>query len=426
MSLKKYRERAQLLDKNDPLAAFKFHFFNPKNVIYLDGNSLGKLPKRTIDSQANLIAEQWGSRLIRSWNESWISMGERTAQKIAKLLGAAPDEVFVGDTTSLNLYKLAFAAISYSAKRNEIVSDDLNFPTDLYVFQGLINNHFPNHKLRLAKSLDGMTITTNEIKELLNDNTSLLSLSAVSYKSAFKYDMTEINKIARENGTLTLWDLSHAAGAVPIDLNGSNTDMAVGCTYKYLNGGPGAPAFLYVSKELQAKLDNPIWSWFSHKAPFDFSPNYAPDKSIQKFAVSTPTILSLDPVLNGVDLLLEAGMDKIHVKSVAQTNLLYEMISQELTKYGFTIGSPENDGLRGSHIAIIHEEGYRINAAMINPSSKDTTVVIPDFRPPNSIRLGIAPLYTSFVDLVDCVERIKQIMDTGEFKEISSTKPKVV
>lgn len=425
MDLKNYYNKAHVLDENDALAVYKSKFVIPENTIYLDGNSLGMLPRKTVETQEDLIRIQWGKRLIRGWNERWISLADKTASRIAALLGARPDEIFVGDTTSLNLFKLAYAVLKYKSDRAEILTDELNFPTDKYILQGLVENNFPTHNLKVVPSDDGITISTEQIKRQVSNNTALLSLSAVSYKSAFRYDMKAINELAKEKGALVLWDLSHAAGAVPVNLATSNTDLAVGCTYKYLNGGPGAPAFLYVNKKLQDKLNNPIWSWFGHKAPFEFDPVYKPHSSIQKFAVSTPHILSLDPVINGVALLLDAGMEKLWSKSKAQTAFLCEMIRNELNKYGFIIGSPERDSERGSHIALQHKEAYRISAALINPRSS-ITVILPDFRPDNTIRLGICPLYTSFRELVITVERIIQVMETSEYEHFSNDKPEVV
>ncbi len=413
--MKHFLKIALELDKNDELASFRNRFVE-NEVIYLDGNSLGKLPKKSIELTAQIVREQWGNRMIRSWNEHWIDLSNRIAAKIAQIVGARADEIFVGDTTSINLFKLAFGVLKLQNNKSEILTDSLNFPTDLYVLEGLIQNHFQNHSLKIIESDDGIGYDLNDLVANINQNTALVCLSHVLYKSAFMYDMQQINEVAHQQNALVLWDLSHATGAVPIKLNDWKADLAVGCTYKYLNGGPGSPAFLYVRKDLQEKLTNPIWAWFSHKRPFDFSADYQAADSIQRFATSTPSILSLAPIEVGVDVFLEAGMDKIREKSIHQSSFLIEMIEKYLIPVGFSIASPVNVNHRGSHISIQHPEGYRINKAMINPSD-GSIPIIPDFRPPNNIRLGIAPLYNTFHELYQCIERILKIIENKEFEQ---------
>jgi len=341
---------------------------------------------------------------------------QRIATKIAKLTGAQPDEIFIGDTTSVNLFKLAFAALKFNKHKSEIITDELNFPTDQYILQGLVSNQFPDHQINVIKSNDLITMDEIEIQKAITINTALACFSHVQYKSSFMYDMHAINEQAHRHHVLTLWDLSHAIGAVPIKLNEWKADMAVGCTYKYLNGGPGSPAFLYIRKELQSDLINPIWAWFGHQRPFDFDNRYQPSDTIQKFATGTPSILSLAPVEIGADILLEAGMDSIREKSIQQTDFLIKMIHQILLPLGFCIASPLASHRRGSHISIQHPEAYRISKAMIEPAN-DAIKIIPDFRPPNNIRLGAAALYTSYMDLWTCVQRIKLIVENEEFAQ---------
>lgn len=413
---------AQELDKTDNLATFKNHFLNPDNLIYLDGNSLGKLPKKTVEINKNLIENQWGERLIQSWNENWLNLSGNISKKLAQILGAHESEILVGDSTSINLFKLAFAALSAQASKTKIVSDSLNFPTDLYVFQGLIANHFKNHNLEIVESSNNISVNTQQFESVLDNNTALLSLSLVTYKSAYLYPMKTINEIAKKYNTLVLWDLSHASGAVPVNLNENNADLAVGCTYKYLNGGPGAPAFLYVKKELQERLTNPIWSWFGHEKPFDFSINYTPSNSIQKFATGTPTIISMAAIEPGLDIILQAGIENIRKKSIEQSTFLIHLIQHYLEPLQCVIASPLNANERGSHISIQHNEGYRINRALISPKNKTTPVIIPDFRPPTNIRLGIAPLYNSFTDLYVTVKRIEEIIKSKEYLSFSLEK----
>jgi len=416
--MEKYYNKALELDKMDSLAGLKYSFVENEDLVYLDGNSLGRMPVKTADLISQVTEGEWGQRLIRSWNEGWIDLPRRIAAKIAIIVGAGEDEIFVGDTTSLNLYKLAFSVLHSDKERNEIVSDELNFPTDLYVLQGLINYQFKNHVLSLARSKDGMTIDYDSLKALIGKNTSLLTLSYVAFKSSFMYDMQRINDLARDNGAKIIWDLSHATGAVPVNLNENGAEMAVGCTYKYLNGGPGSPAFLYIRKDLQEKMINPVSGWFAHEKPFDFNHDFKQADDIRKFGIGTPSILSMAAIEPGLDIIIDAGVDNLRRKSLVQSRFLIEMIREHLLPLGFELASPIDDESRGSHISVRHKEGYRINRAMIEPVN-GAVPVIPDFRPPDNIRLGIAPLYNSFMDLFYSVERMKQIVEDGEFNDFN-------
>lgn len=424
MTPENFHKTALELDKNDKLAHFR-NEFEMGEEIYLDGNSLGRLPKKTIELSIDLIQNQWGKGLIRSWNNHWMELPNKVAAKIAKIVGARPDEIFVGDSTSINFYKLAFATLKVQESKSKIISDSLNFPSDIYVLQGLIEQQFENHSLGIIESENGITISNEAIAEALDENTALLTLSHVVFKSAFRYDMQKINRLAHQKGALVLWDLSHSAGAVPVNLNESGADMAVGCTYKYLNGGPGAPAFLYVRKDLQDKLSNPIWAWFSHQNPFDFTLGYESKNNVQRFATGTPSVLSLAAIEVGLDIILEAGMVNLREKSIAQSTFLIELIENLLLPIGFTITSPLNADERGSHVSIQHHEGYRINRAMIEPIGGSPSI-IPDFRPPNNIRLGIAPLYNSFEELFQTVVRIKKIVETNEYRKFGLERVGVV
>jgi kynureninase len=424
MSQEEFRLKALELDKRDELAHFRTKF-ETGNEIYLDGNSLGRLPKKTIEQSTELIQNQWGKRLIRSWNEHWMELPSKVAAKIAQVVGAQPDEIFVGDSTSINFYKLAFAALKMQKSKTKIITDSLNFPTDIYVLQGLIEQQFEKHTLTILESQDEIRITDEAIENALDENTALLTLSHVVFKSAYMYDMHKINQLAQEKGAMVLWDLSHSAGAVEVNLNASGAELAVGCTYKYLNGGPGAPAFLYVRKDLQSKLFNPIWGWFSHQKPFDFTLNYEAKTDIQRFSTGTPSVLSLAAIESGLDITIEAGMKNLRQKSLAQTNYLIELVENLLTPIGFTVASPIDSYERGSHVSIQHPEGYRINRAMIEPID-GSPVIIPDFRPPNNIRLGIAPLYNTFEEIFQTIIRIKKIVETKEFERFGSDKLEVV
>lgn len=408
-------------DKEDELAGFANRFFHEEQTIYLDGNSLGKLPKSTATVLSDTIHREWGQRLIRSWNESWLQQWNDLARKVAQLIGAQPGEVFVGSSTSVNMYKLAYAALRLQgAKRNRIVTDALNFPTDRYILQGLTEHPFSDHEVAIAKSHDGQTITIDALQKVIDEQTALVTLSDVAYQSAFRYDMKAVNQLAQERGALTLWDLSHAVGAVPIDLNGTKADLAVGCTYKYLNGGPGAPAFLYVRKELQDELQNPIQGWLGHADPFAFDEIYQPDKGIQKFGVGTPHVLSMAALGPALDISLEAGMDRVRKKSLAQIAFMIELIDLHLSPLGFELASPRNPDQRGSHIALYHAEGYRITQALIHPNKEITKSIIPDFRPPGLIRIGIAPLYNSFEQLACTIFRLRDIVTGKEFESFNT------
>lgn len=407
---------ASRLDQADPLKKFRSRFYiENKNTIYLDGNSLGRLPKKTKDVLESVIANQWGVGLIESWNRHWYQKPAELGDKIAPVIGASPGEVIVSDSTSLNLYKLAHAALKLQKEKTEIVSDELNFPTDLYILQGLIREFGPAYTLKLARSNDGISIETNEIESKITENTALVVLSLVAFKSAFMYRAAEITEHAHKMGALVLWDLSHAAGAVQIELNKTNADLAVGCTYKYLNGGPGSPAFLYVRNDLQEQLASPVQGWFGDASPFEFDLNYRPANGIRKFLTGTPSVLNLMAIEPGVDMLIEAGMQQIQQKSTQLSAYFLSLVENELAGRGFEVGSPIDPQKRGSHVSLKHPEAYRICQALINPGQSKIKV-IPDFREPDNIRFGFTPLYTTFTEVWHTVRRLHEIIDNREFE----------
>jgi kynureninase len=418
-------EFARHLDFLDPLKEFRQKFvFSNANFVYLDGNSLGMLPVEAPIRMDKVINDEWGKGLIGSWNTGWYERSRKISAKIASIIGARPDEVIIADSTSVNIFKLAYAALRLQEGKKGIVSDELNFPSDLYLFQGLVDLFGHKHDLRLAKSYDNKTIGLNELDERMGDDTALLSLSHVVFKSSFMYDVKLVTDLAHQKGAMVLWDLSHAVGAVPVDLNGCNADMAVGCTYKYLNGGPGSPAFLYVRKDLQSKLKSPVWGWFGQHNPFDFSLNYEPAPGIDRFLAGTPPLLSLSALEPGIDIILDAGMNHIRHKSIQQTNYLLQLYYQMLQPQGFKLGSPENENQRGSHISLRHPEAYRICKALIGPQN-DAPVVIPDFREPDNIRIGITPLYTRFEDLFICASRLQSIVVGKLYENFSDQRENV-
>ena len=412
-------EFAQQMDKADPLNEYRKQFHTPEtNTIYLDGNSLGRLPEKTRERIQKQTDFFWGTRLIRSWNEGWYELSETIGNKIARITGASDGEIIACDSTSVNLYKLAYAAIKMQTGRTKIVSDELNFPTDLYIIQGIVSQLGQEYELVLAPSNDGMTIGMETLDRVIDDKTALVVLSHVAFKSAFMYEMKAVTELAHKKGALILWDLSHAAGVVPVELSRYHVDMAVGCTYKYLNGGPGSPAYLYVRKDLQDQLSSPVWGWFGDSNPFSFKLEYKQAHGIRKFLAGTPPVLSMAAIEPGLDITISAGIDKIRQKSELQTAYLIFLFKQLLEATGFHLGSPLDVAKRGSHISLQHPEAYRICKALIHP--KDSSIkVIPDFRKPDNIRIGITPLNTSFQDIHFCVERMKSIVFNKEYELFS-------
>jgi kynureninase len=412
------RSFAEELDAADPLLPFRDRFFIPDpSMIYMDGNSLGRLPAGSITSLDKVIRYNWGDRLIRSWNESWYSKSTDLGDRIGKLLGAEPGEVILSDSTSVNLYKLSWAAIHFQQGKDAILTDDINFPSDLYILQGLVSHH-PPWKVNMAHSADGLTVGMDNLKNAASQGTGLVCLSHVAYKSSFMYDMKEVTHLAHDKDALILWDLSHSAGVVPIDLKASQVDMAIGCTYKYLNGGPGAPAFLYVRKDLQEQLRSPVQGWFGARDPFDFSTTYSPAEGIRKFLTGTPPILSMSALEEALVMIREAGIDRIRRKSENQSEYMVKLIKHWLLTLECKLGSPPEVKERGSHISIRHKHAYRINQAMIHPP-EGIPVIIPDFREPDNIRLGIAPLYTSYREIFDTISRIRDILSQKTYLDHS-------
>jgi kynureninase len=424
--MKKYaKDTAIEMDMSDPLGSYRSEFsITDSEMIYLDGNSLGRLPLNVSNDLKDAVDVAWGERLIRSWNEDWYTKNLRLGNKIALVAGALPGEVIVTDSTSVNLYKLAFGALKRQSGRTKIITDDLNFPSDLYILEGLIHDFGTDYELIVLHSEDGITIRSDQLEDVIDERTALVSLSHVVFKSSFRYPMQEITAIAHRKGALVLWDLSHSIGAVPGELKLSDADLAVGCTYKYLNGGPGSPAFLYVRKDLQDQLESPIWGWFGDKNPFDFNLKYRPAEGINRFLAGTPPVLSMVPMERTLDMLIEAGMDKIRYKSVTLTDYLLSLAEFFLYPLGFTSGSPIDASMRGSHISLRHPEAYRICRAMIDPKTANFEI-IPDFREPDNIRLGIAPLYTRFIDIYNAVKDMELIVKDKLYENFSNKRESV-
>jgi kynureninase len=390
------------LDASDPLGAFRDRFELPPNVVYLDGNSLGALPRATRQRIAHVVADEWGTGLIRSWNDcDWIGAPRRVGDKIAGLIGAAPGEVIVADSTSANLFKLISVALAARPGRREVLSEPGNFPSDLYVIDGALRG-MADRSVRLEPA--------HRLIDCIGENTALVVLTHVHYKSAAMHDMRAITARAHEQGALVLWDLSHSAGALHVDLNGCDADFAVGCGYKYLNGGPGAPAFLFVARRHQASSRSPLSGWMGHARPFDFVDGYAPAAGIERFLCGTPPILGLLSLECGVDLLLEAGTAALQAKS-EQLCQLFSALVQEMCGDQLQLLSPADPRQRGSHLAYAHPNGYAVMRALIDRG------VIGDFRAPDTLRFGFAPLYTRYEDVWQAVVTLRDVLQTQCWSE---------
>src|SRR6266508_3577100 len=412
---------AKQLDQQDSLASYREQFVvNDPGLIYLDGNSLGRLPKSVIERMKKAVEEEWGTDLIRGWNKGWWESPSRIGDKLATLLGAADREaqVVVGDQTSINLFKLATAALTLQPQKKRIITDTFNFPSDLYILQGIVKLLGDHHEIIRIGAMDNdITPDLARLEASIDENTTLVTLSHVTFKSGYLYDMAYVTELAHRKGALVLWDLSHSAGVVPIELDKCNADFAIGCTYKYLNGGPGAPAFLYVNKKIQNDVTSPIWGWWGQSNPFTFDLEYQPAPGIQRFLAATAPMLSTIAMEEALTPLLEAGLDSLRAKSILMTDYASYLTDELLAPLGFSLGSPRDSTKRGSHISIRHEEGYRINRALI-----DEMNVIPDFRAPDNIRLGFAPLYISFTDIWEGFDRIRKIVEERRYEKYPQQK----
>lgn len=382
-------------DAADPLAPLRDRFALPAGIIYLDGNSLGALPRATAGRMAEVIGAEWGEGLVRSWNDAeWIDAPRRVGAKIARLLGAADDEVLVADSTSVNLYKLLRAALSADAGRRTILTEPGNFPTDLYIAQGI------------ATERPGVTVRTvprDDIVAAVDAGTVVL-LTHVHYKTGAMFDMAFVTRAVSEKGGIVVWDLSHSVGAVELDLAAAGAELAVGSGYKYLNGGPGAPAFLYVARRLQACLDSPLTGWMSHAAPFAFADEYAAAPGIERFLCGTPPILGLAALECGVDQFHETDMAVAAAKGQALCDLFIEQVAARCAGTPLELVTPRDRGARGSHVSYRHPQGYAVMQALIDRG------VIGDFREPDIIRFGFAPLYNGFADVWRAAEVLAEVL----------------
>lgn len=396
-------EKAAALDAADPLAHFRRRFALRDGLIYLDGNSLGALPVDTPDALTKVVRGEWGEGLITSWNEAdWVNAPRRIGDKIAALIGAQAGEVVATDSTSINLFKALTAALSLRPECRKILTETTNFPTDSYMMQGI--------ETFSAGRITAEAIAPDDLLEAVDKDTAAVLLTQVHYKSAKMRDLAEVTRSIQQKGAIAIWDLSHSAGAVPIDLNAANADFAVGCGYKFFNGGPGAPAFLFGARRNQHA--QPVLSgWFGHTKPFAFEEEYRPADGITRFQCGTPHILGLAALEAGVDLMAQADMAAIRAKSIALADLLIEAMQPLCNKHGFTLVSPVNAAERGSHLAYAHDNAYAMVQAVRELD------VIADFRTPDVIRLGLTPLYLRYGDMVEAAARLDQVCQTGSWQK---------
>jgi kynureninase len=400
-------ELAAALDAGDPLAACRDEFILPEGVIaYLDGNSLGRPLKATRERLASLVDHEWGERLIRAWDEAWMDRPLELGDQLGRaILGSAAGQVMIGDSTTVMLYKLTRAALDARPGRTEIIADTENFPTDRYILDAIARE--TGRSIRWIEPDPAAGVRLAEVEALLSDRTALVLLSHVAYKSAYIADMPGITAAAHRSGAIAAWDLCHTAGAIEVALDASDADLAAGCSYKYLNGGPGAPAFGYVARRLQNELVQPITGWMGHADPFAMGPGYVPAPGIRRFISGTPPILGMAPLQDMVNLIEKAGLPAIRAKSVALTEYAIRVTDEALAPLGVTVASPRDPAVRGGHVTLEHP---RMNEAVERLWRRG---IIPDFRPPQGLRVGLSPLSTSFTELATALAHLRQVLEDG-------------
>ena len=406
------RTAAEALDRADPLAGFRDDFLIADDgLVYLDGNSLGRLPRRTAERLKVVVADEWGAGLVRSWSE-WIDLPERVGDRLGRIaLGAAPGQVVVSDSTTVNLYKLAAAALDDRPGRRAVVCDADDFPTDRYVIAGLAQ----------ARGLDVRRVGgAAQLESALDGDVALVMFSVVDYRSGDIADVPAISDAAHRAGALTLWDLSHAAGAIVVSLDEWGVDLGAGCSYKYLNAGPGAPAWIYVRRELHDRLRPPVWGWFGQRDQFAMGADFEPARGIRRWLSGTPNVLGLVALDEGLVLLERAGIAALRAKGVLLTTFAADLTGAWLVPMGFTLASPGDARRRGSHLALRHPEARRLSRAL-----REEAATVADFRPPDLLRIGLAPLTTRFTDVWDGFDRIRRLAATQAWARYDPT-PEVV
>lgn len=393
----------EALDLRDPLASKREAFAIPEGLVYLDGNSLGMLPKAVQLHLERVVTEQWGRDLIRSWNtHGWVDLPLKVGAKIARLIGAEEGEVVAADSTSVNLFKVLLAALRLRPERKVIVSDVDNFPTDLYIAQGVV---------RLLGSVELRLVKKDEIEAVLDHQTAVLMLTEVDYRTGYRYDMAGLTRLAHDKGALVIWDLAHSAGAFPVDLNRHGVDFAVGCGYKYLNGGPGAPAFLFVARRHQPHAFPFLSGWMGHQAPFAFVPEYVAAEDIRRLTVGTPAVLSMSALDAALEVFADVDLEAVREKSLKLTDLFIDLMAPLAARYGFELVTPKEHTQRGSQVSYRHPEGYAIMQALISQG------VIGDFRAPDIMRFGFTPLYLRFSDVSEATKRLEHVMQQALWKD---------
>jgi kynureninase len=403
------RARAEELDAADPLAGYRRQFlFEDPAVVYLNGNSLGALPLPTLRRMESMLRGEWGTALARSWDH-WVDLPARAGDVLGQLIGAAPGQVIVTDNTTVNLYKLVTAALDARPGRQVIITDHDNFPSDRYVVEGIAAQR--GAELRMLPTDINEGLDPDLVRTAVDEDTAVVSLSHVAYRSGALADMAAITQIAHQSGALMLWDLCHSVGAVPVDLDGCDVDLAVGCTYKYLNAGPGAPAFCYVSARLREVLRQPIWGWFSQREQFAMGPRYDPAAGMAKFMTGTPPILATAAVEEGARLLLAAGIEPMRAKSLRLTSYLIELADAWLVPLGCSISTPREPGRRGGHVTFGHPEAERIVERLAAGG------IITDYRTPERFRFGLSPLTTRFADVWDAAEAARDIITSKRYDD---------
>lgn len=396
-------EQCRAWDAKDGLAAFKADFALPANTIYLDGNSLGARPKAALARAQEVIAQEWGEDLINSWNKAdWWGLPARLGDKAAQLIGANAGETIISDSTTLNLFKALSAAVKIQAhtapERKVIVAERDVFPTDLYIIEGFIDLIHQGYELVLIDQPD-------DLPAVLSKHAAAVTvLSHINYRTGYLYDMAAVNQTIHQHGALAIWDLCHSAGAVPIELKQTDSDFAVSCTYKYLNGGPGSPALIWVNEKHHNQFWQPLSGWWSHQKPFAMADHYEPAQGIRKFLCGTQSIVSMSLIECGLDIFLAADMQKIREKSLKLTDLFMQLMQQECADFGFELITPQDHAFRGSHVSYCHEQGYAIIQALVARG------VIGDYREPEVLRFGITPLYLGYEDMWNAVQQLKQVM----------------
>lgn len=392
-------DKAREFDAADPLSHFRDRFLLPAGVIYLDGNSLGALPKGAVERVQQVVTDEWGDGLVRSWNEAdWINLPQRIGAKIAPLIGAKAHEVIVADSVSVNLFKLMSAALKMRPGRKVILSEPGNFPTDIYMIQGLEQHGLGQQRL----------VQRDQILAALDEEVALLLLTHVHYKSGALHDVETLTKAAHDAGALVLWDLSHTGGALPFDLNAIGADFAVGCGYKYLNGGPGAPAYAFVAERHHSELNQPLSGWMGHAKPFAFSDDYTPGQGVDRLLCGTPQIISMSALEVGVDLIAEIGVDRLFAKSQALSEFFLECLAT--LGVDLELVSPAKSSERGSQLSFRHDHAYAICQALIARG------VIGDFRDPDILRLGFAPAYLRFENMAEAARHLAEVLSCGEWQ----------